>query len=134
MLEILIFIGICFGFSNQMVYSSGPGGLYDKIKVLSYKISPSLYEGMKCMICLPTWIGMILSLLCLFVLPLQITPSTLLFSEELINLPTINLIICYILIVLFDGFIASGITYLINTIQLYFEKNTPIEIGEEDNE
>ncbi|MCK9544383.1 MAG: hypothetical protein M0R03_20380 [Novosphingobium sp.] len=130
MLTLLIFTGICFGFSNQFKYSQGPAQLFDKIKVIGYKISPNLYNGMECLMCFPTWVGMGLSILSLFVFSLPLTPLTLFFQNSIIDLSITEKIIHYILIILFDGFISSGLTYLINTIQLYFEKNTPIEIEE----
>lgn len=115
MLTIFIFILSVYGVSNMIVYTSGPFNMFDHIKNLSGKIHPSLEHLLSCMICLPTWIGIILSLInIVFLHNVYITPANLLMQNS-------NY---WGIIILLDGVIASGSAWLINTIQLWFETNS----------
>jgi hypothetical protein len=98
----------------MIVYTSGPFNIFDHIKSLSGKIYSSLEHLLSCMICLPTWIGIILSLInILFLSNVYITPANLLIHNS-------NY---WLIIISLDAGIASGSAWLINTIQLWFETN-----------
>lgn len=115
MLTFFIFILSVYGLSNMIVYTSGPFNIFDYIKTLSGNIHSSLEHLLSCMICLPTWIGIILSLInILFLNNIYITPANLLIHNSN-DWP---------IIILLDGSIASGGAWLINTIQLWIENNT----------
>ena len=114
---ILVFIySICaYGISNMVVYASGPLNMFTKLREYSNKYLPSnLGELFECMICFPTWVGMILSILNIIVCPnLTITPFNLIIQD-------INY---WYLIVPLDGFFTSGIVWLIHTFQEMMEKD-----------
>ena len=110
---IFIFSIIAYAISNHFVYAHGPAHIYDKIRELANKIHSNLGELFSCMICFPTWVGFILSAANSLLLPtLKLTPSMLLLSG---SAP-------WWVIMILDGFFASGIVWLIHTLQEFFER------------
>ena len=115
---IFVFSILSYSISNHFVFAHGPMHLYDKIRDIAAKIHPNLGELMNCMICFPTWVGFVLSVLnSLFVPSLSLTPMMLLLGG---TAP-------WWVIMIFDGFFASGISWLINTIQEALERSNPYE-------
>lgn len=115
---IFVFSILSYSISNHFVFAHGPMHLYDKIRDIAAKIHPNLGELMNCMICFPTWVGFVLSALnSLFVPSLSLTPMMLLLGG---TAP-------WWVIMIFDGFFASGISWLINTIQEALERSNPYE-------
>jgi hypothetical protein len=115
--EVLIIIySMCaYGLSNMVVYASGPFNLFTKLRDNSNKYLPSnLGELFECMICFPTWVGIMLSIINIIVCPnLAFTPFNLIFKN----------IEYWYLIVPFDGFFTSGVVWLIHTFQEMMERN-----------
>ena len=111
---LIIYSFLVYGISNAFVYFNGPFGLIDKFRVWISNKHKTFEELFSCMFCLPTNIGIILSILSSFIgSQWYFTPFTILFTVTWLNWP---------LIAIFDGFFAGGITYLIHTIQQFFEK------------
>lgn len=108
----LIFLLVCYGISNQLIYTDGPFKIWYYLRWVMNKISSELGYLFTCMICLPTWVGVGLSLLNYWVLlPLLITPGNIILDGSY-----------WWLAALIDGAIASGGVWLIHTIQEYFEE------------
>lgn len=117
---IFIFSIVAYGISNHFVYAHGPMHLYDKIRDLAAKIHPNLGELFQCMICFPTWVGFILSAANSWLLPtLALTPMMLVLGS----------FAPWWIIMILDGFFASGIVWLINTVQEAFERSNAYEQG-----
>ena len=115
---IFIFSILAYSISNHFVYAHGPMHLYDGIRSLAVKIHPNLGELFNCMICFPTWVGFILSAANSLLLPtLKLTPSMLLLSG---SAP-------WWVIMVLDGFFASGIVWLIHTAQEALERSNADE-------
>ena len=111
---LIIYSFLVYGISNAFVYFNGPFGLIDKFRVWISNKHKTFEELFSCMFCFPTNIGIILSILSSFICsPWNFTPFTILFTVTWLNWP---------LIAIFDGFFTGGITYLIHTIQQFFEK------------
>ena len=114
-LIVFIFSIISYGVSNHFVYAHGPMHIYDKIRDIAEKIHPNLGELFQCMICFPTWCGMILSVgNTLFYPEFTLTPAMIL----------LNGIAPWWIIMIFDGFFASGIVWLIHTWQESMERRS----------
>jgi len=113
--SLFVYIITAYGLSNIIVYSSGPFNLFSKIRTYSAEYLPSnLGEVFSCMICFPTWVGIFASLANYFLLPsINFTPSFLLFP---------NASIFFAIII--DACFTSGIVWLIDTLENYYEKNT----------
>lgn len=111
---IFIFSIVAYGISNHFVYAHGPMHLYDKIRDIAAKIHPNLGELFQCMICFPTWVGFILSAANSWLLPtLELTPMMLVLGS----------FAPWWIIMILDGFFASGIVWLINTVQEALERS-----------
>jgi len=99
---LLIFILICYGASNIMVFSS----LFKKWREFWLRISPNFFgELFTCMICLPTWWGIMISLI--------------VFSPAITYLGITSIFLAAFL----DGCLASGSVWLIHTLQEKLEKD-----------
>ena len=111
MKEIFIYCFIVYGLTNIFVWGSNLQWWRDLLAKFGTG-GYSLYKLFTCFMCLPTWLGPVISTLII------------LFGGELLS-PTY----CYVdnvwLALILDGFFASGIVWFINTIQEYFEGNTP---------
>ena len=119
LLTFLVFIFACYGFSNIVVYSS----LFSGFRKLMEYIHPKLGEMVSCMMCFPTWAGMILSGINLFLIQnIMFTPMNLLFSENIFDYYGFTFFITAFVIIWVDGLISSATTWAIHTIQEYFEK------------
>ena len=93
--------------------------IYDHIRNIAEKIHPNIGELFNCMICFPTWVGFALSAANSLLLPcIALTPMMVL----------LNTLAPWWIIMVLDGFFASGIVWLINTVQEAIERsNTPHE-------
>ena len=107
-MTLIIYFLLAYGISNWFVFSMGPFHVFDKIRNYAAMIHPQFGELMNCMICFPSWVGIILSLLNYFLIPVPFTPFNILFAGANVN---------WLLIALFDSAITSGVVWLINTLQ-----------------
>ena len=115
---IFIFSIVSYAISNHFVYAHGPAHIYDKIRDIANKIHSNLGELFSCMICFPTWVGFILSLCNSFFYPtLVLTPFMLLLGT----------VAPWWVIMILDGFFASGIVWLIHTAQEALERSNANE-------
>lgn len=118
---IFVFSVVAYAISNHFVYAHGPMHIYDHIRCIAAKIHPNLGELFSCMICFPTWVGFILSAANSLLLPaLDLTPAMLLMSGYA----------PWCIIMIMDGFFASGIVWLIHTVQEALERSNAI--GEDE--
>lgn len=121
-MELILFILLEYGISFALVYSIGPFYIFEKYRNLTKKLPSNLSDGYECMFCTPVQIGIILSLINMFILTdIYFTPMYILSHSTDF----------WYIKMLFDGAIGGASTYLINTIQEYFENNQQIN---EDNE
>jgi len=110
---IFVFSIVSYAISNHFVYAHGPAHIYDKIRDIANKIHSNLGELFSCMICFPTWVGFILSVCNSFFYPmLALTPFMLLLGA----------VAPWWVIMILDGFFASGIVWLIHTAQEALER------------
>ncbi len=112
MVEILIFIVISYGASNIMVF----GTIFEKWRVF-WKVddentSNFFSKLFGCMMCLPFWWGVIISLL-------LYSPSSVLELNPLISE---YMILSKVIYVFFDGCFSSGGVWLIHTLQEKLEE------------
>ena len=101
-----------YGVCNIMVYGSGPFKIFEHIRNASIEISPHFGKLFSCMMCLPTNLGIILSLINWFLITTPFTPFCIAFWGEY------NL---WWLAMIFDGAFTSGIVWLIHNVEEFFE-------------
>lgn len=123
MKEIFIYSFIVYGLTNIFVWGSNLQWWRNFLALFGTG-GYSLYKLFTCFMCLPTWMGPVISTLII------------LFSSGTLS-PTFGYVDNIWLVLVLDGFFASGIVWFINTIQEYLEGNTPSddedETEEEDN-
>jgi len=111
---VFVFSIVAYGISNHFVYAHGPFHMYDCIRSLAAKIHSNLGELFNCMICFPTWVGFILSALNSWLIPTKaLTPFMILLGGAA----------PWWVIMIFDGFFASSVAWLINTVQEALERS-----------
>ena len=114
-LILTIYVIVCYGIANTIIYANGPFHCFIKMHEIARKIHPQLDEMLSCFICSGWWLGFGMSILNLFVLPgILFTPMA------MIGLP---LEYWYITVFL-DGAFVSSSNWLINTAQNYLETNS----------
>lgn len=106
MTNLIIFVLVSYGISNILVYSSIFEGLRDNLMKLGTG-PKSLYKLFSCMMCMPTWIGFILSTV------LQLTGAPTPFTTYGVE--------SLLLSVFLDGVLASGSVYAFNSLVEFFE-------------
>ena len=106
MTNLFIFILASYGISNILVYSSIFEGLRKTLEKLG--TGPrSLHKLFNCMMCMPTWVGFILSA------GLQFSGAPTPFTEYGVE--------SLLLVVFLDGVLASGAVYAFNVLVEYLE-------------
>lgn len=111
----IIYILCAYGIANMIVYSSGPFNLFNHLRNFMDKSPSNLGELFHCMICFPTWVGIILSFFDIFFLTtVNFTPFNIMINDSSL----------WYYIIPLDAFITSGSVWLIHTIQETFESIT----------
>lgn len=114
--KLIVSILLCYGISNIVVYGSGPANVFEKFRALMEKWSPNLGEWSGCMMCMPTTVGIVMSLLDWFVfLSIDFTPFTMLLKSTDM----------WYFAALMDGCLLSGTTWLIHQVEEWFERGNP---------
>lgn len=107
MVGLFVFVLVSYGISNILVYSSIFEGLRGKIALLGTGPT-SLHKLFSCMMCMPTWVGFILSAVLQYVG---------------VDTPLITYGVDNVWVAIFlDGMLASGAVYAFNALVEYFEK------------
>ena len=111
----IIYMIICYGIANTIIYAHGPFHCFDKMHEIAYKIHPQIEEMLSCFICSGWWIGFFFSMLnIIFVPSIALTPMMMIHLPMKYWYATIFL----------DGAFVSSSNWLINTLQNYFETNS----------
>lgn len=111
----IIYILCAYGIANMFVYSNGPFNFFTHLRNTMDKAPSNLGELFHCMICFPTWVGIVLSIFDIWLLPnISFTPFNILFNNDSL----------WYYIIPLDMFITSGTVWLINTFQETFESIT----------
>jgi hypothetical protein len=105
---VVLAILVTYGISNIIIW----GSIFEGFREFWKKWSPNFFGVLfTCMICLPTWIGFFLSAGANLTGYEQFSP----FGSQGLDIIPITIFL--------DGCLLSGTTWLINTIQEYFENN-----------
>lgn len=111
-LVIFLYIIMAYGFSNMMVYGSGPFRMFEYIRNTSSNISEHFGSMFSCMMCFPANVGWVISLIDWFLLPsIAITPFNIFLLGT--NLWWVALIA--------DCCFTSGAVWIIHNVESFFE-------------
>lgn len=116
-METICFILLCYGLSNMVVYSKGPFDIFEKWRNIVTSINENFGELFSCMMCFPFYAGVFVSLINTLLFKfVSFTPMNYIFREQGLDIKSL------LLIVIFDGIISSGTTWIIHNIEEFFEK------------
>ena len=111
---LVLFSVLAYSISNHFVFAHGPFHIYDKIRNIADRIGTGFGELFHCMICFPFWVGLVLSLCDYFFLyGTPLTPFNILQFYTNMHWAAVAFL---------DGMLASGIVWLIHTLQEFFER------------
>ena len=117
-----------YGFSVIVTQSIGPFNIFFRLRLWAEGIGDNFGYLFKCMLCFPTNLGIVLSLLDWFLLPsIGLTPFNIIFSDYH------EWYMCFPA-ALFDGCLTGGICRTLWNIDDFIDKSTPIfeETDEDD--
>ena len=105
-MEIILIILVAYGISNIIVY----GSIFEKLREYAMAFSPNFFgKLLTCMMCTPFWVGFFLTLGSFLSGYNQFSPFY--------NIGLENIYLCLFL----DSCLISGTTFIIHTLQEYFE-------------
>ena len=113
-LILFCYIIFAYGFSNMVVFGSGPFRVFERIRNGAEMISPHFGQMFQCMMCFPANLGWAVSIINWFLVPISITPGNMLFGE----IPETNL---WYVAMIFDCCFTSGVVWLIHHMEEWFE-------------
>lgn len=107
-----------YALSEMMVFGRGPFGLFSGIRYIASKISRGMGELFSCMLCLPMWIGVMLSVINITLVPtIAFTPAMIIYGMPLSKGSIMFNVIA-------DGLFTSGTSWLIYQIESFVESFT----------
>lgn len=111
-LIILIYTIAAYGFSNMMVFGSGPFRIFERIRNITARISEHFGSLFTCMMCFPANLGWVMSLIdWFFVKNVAFTPFNILLAGTGL----------WWLALILDCFFTSGVVWIIHNVELFFE-------------
>ena len=119
------YVMFCYGCSEIFTHGIGPKNIFVRIRVWAENIGPNFGLLFRCMLCFPTNLGILMSILDWFFIPIEITPFNMMFADYLSNwwllIPT----------AIMDGCLTGGICSFIYNVYDYIDKSTPIFTDED---
>lgn len=109
------YIAFAYGISVIITQGEGPGSVFANIREWAEDKGDNLGLLFRCMLCMPTNVGIIFSLFNWFLLPIAITPFNMIFYGT-------NF---WWLAAIMDGCLTGGICRFVYNIEDYIDKNTP---------
>ena len=119
-LILISYIIFLYGCSIIVTQGVGPFNILIKWRAIANNISDNFGLLFRCMLCFPTNLGIICSLINWFFIPVMITPFNMAFSD-IHDIWYYSIIAC-----IMDGAFAGGIVSFIYNIYDYIDKSTPI--------
>lgn len=127
-LIVFLYCIVVYGFSNMMVFGSGPFRIFERIRNITDRISEHFGSLFKCMMCFPANLGWVLSIFDWFLIKgVAFTPFNILLAGTGF----------WWLALILDCFFTSGIVWLIHNVETFFEnigQGNQIQEIENDND
>ena len=119
------YIFFCYGISVIFTQGEGPFGVFRKIREFAEDFSDNTGLLFRCMLCFPTNVGIVTSLMNWFLLPsVRMTPFNMILQETGL----------WWAAAIMDGCLVGGICHMLWNIDDYIDKNTPVFEDEPDEE
>lgn len=111
-LVVFLYCIMAYGFSNIMVFGSGPFRIFERIRNITSRISEHFGSLFTCMMCFPANLGWVASVLDWFLIDgIAFTPFNILLAGTGM----------WWLALILDCFFTSGIVWLIHNVETFFE-------------
>lgn len=110
------YIAFSYGISVIITQGEGPAGVFENIREWAEETNENLGLLFRCMLCMPTNVGIVFSLFNWFFVQTPITPFNQIFNGTDL----------WWLAAIMDGCFTGGICRFIFNIEDYIDKNTPI--------
>ena len=124
-LTFLSYILFSYGISNMIIFARGPFGIFEKWREFAHTISDGFGELFTCPMCFSTWIGLIFSLINIYLVPMvAFTPFNMIFGVG-------NYVI---LTLIMDMGLTSGCVWLLHQLEEMMERTGVYYEEEENNE
>lgn len=107
MLGVLCYILAAYGLSNMVVYARGPFGIFEWWRGFIHEKSESFGDLFTCMICFPTWVGIVSSIVDLLFTGFAFTPFNILIGS----------VAPWWLIIILDAVFTSGVVWLLDQFE-----------------
>lgn len=114
--KLLCYILFVYGASVIVTQSIGPFNIFFRLRLWADKISENFGMLFKCMLCFPTNVGIVFSLIDWLFLPIDITPFNIILNGTDL----------WWLAMIMDGGLTGGVCLALWHIDDYVDKNTPI--------
>ena len=112
-LSVVLYFIVCYGIALVAIDANGPWHIFDKMHNWAASKAPVLEELFSCYICLPFWIGVVLSFINILWLPVAFTPMNILFDFVM---PCGRFeLICFFTMIC-DGFMTSAMCFTMDNI------------------
>jgi hypothetical protein len=116
---------MAYGFSNMMVFGSGPFRIFEHVRNISSRISEHFGSLFTCMMCFPANLGWVFSVIDWFLIKnVAITPFNILLAGTGM----------WWLALVLDCFFTSGIVWLIHNFESFFENIVGNSESEDNND
>ena len=119
------YIAFCYGCSDIVTQGIGPKNIFFRLRMWAENIGPNFGLLFRCMLCFPTNLGIVISILNWFLIPIYFTPFNIIFTEYH-NIVWLSIITC-----IMDGCLTGGVCSFIYNLYDYIDKSTPIFNDEE---
>ena len=112
-MAVLCYTLFAYGVSNMVVYARGPFAVFERWRGMAARISGGLGEMFSCMICFPTWVGIVSSVMDIMFTGFSFTPFNILFGDSAPWWFLVGMDACY----------TSGTVWLIDQLETAFERH-----------
>lgn len=110
--SILCYAVFAYGLSNMVVYARGPFALFEKWRDFAYKTSEGFGELFSCMICFPTWVGIVSSVVDILCRGFEFTPFNILLGASAPWWVVVGMDACF----------TSGVVWFMDQVVSAFER------------
>lgn len=113
----IVFCYIWFAYGISVIFTQGigPFNIFFRLRMWADNVSDNFGMLFRCMLCFPTNVGWVLSLVNWFLLPIPLTPFNIILDGT-------NL---WWLAMIMDACFTGGVCHLLWNIDDYIDKNTP---------
>lgn len=123
---IIVYTIAVYGLSEMVVFGSGPFHIFEKWRNFTENINGHFGELFQCMLCFPTWVGLLFSLINVLFIPMAFTPACLLLGVG-------NNVFVSILTVFIDMMYTAGSCWLLYRLEECMDRHFNVEMdGEEE--